>query len=103
MCPIPEPCPVCKDIDYSVDDIDPILTKKLSAPDVIFQKLSAFKLIKLLMIILLKIYEYDSKSLEDYVFTSKMSDLELIKSITNYLNISIDTEVQDIIQRHIKQ
>ena len=40
-------------------------------------------------------YEYDSKSLQDYVFISKMSDLELIKSISNYLNYSISPVIKD--------
>ena len=102
MCPIPEPCPVCKDIDYSVEDIDPILTKKMSAPDVIFQKISAFSIEEIINDYFLKIYEYDYKSLENYIFASELSDFELIKSVTHFLNISIDTEVQDIYSKSYK-
>ena len=95
MCPIPEPCPVCLDIDRSVDDIDPILTKKLSAPDVIFEKISSFAVNQIINDYFTKMFEYDSKSLEDYVFASKSKDFELLKSITNYLNYSISPVIKD--------
>ena len=95
ICPIPEACPVCLDIDTSVDDIDPILTSKLSAPDVIFEKINSFTVNKIINDYFLKIYEYDHKSLENYIFTSKFSDLELIKSISHYLNFSLESDIQD--------
>ena len=89
MCPIPKSCPVCYDVKR--DEEDEFVSKKISAPNVIFEKISAANTSFLLKDYYDKVNQYDTNSLGDFILVSEYSDLQLFKSITNYLNLKIES------------
>ena len=87
-CPIPEPCPVCKDIKED-DESDKILSKKLSSPDIIFEQISTSNTYLLIKEYFDKLLQYDDNSLSRFVYVSNLQDFQMLKSVINYLNLQI--------------
>lgn len=87
-CPIPEPCPVCKEIKED-DENDKILSKKLSSPDIIFEQITTSNAFLLIKEYFDKLLQYDDSSLSRFVYVSNLLDFKMLKSAISYLNLQI--------------